>query len=171
MVLSKRQQEAALTVVEYPLKVVEIDEFFLNFDSLVWQRLTRTYSSNQAAVSKTTVNERSKAAVANCYTSCCGNIGGVGQHAKLQIHNSDEVASSLDDENVDEIRLVDKETNRPIHSTHQTHTAHKPCLGHEYNVAQSSLTLLFIDSDLLRLNFEKSHLKLVNNIIVLDRLD
>lgn len=161
MVLNKQQQRRQTFLVEYPLKVVEIAEFFLNFDSLVWQKLTRDFSNSQKP---TNTNKP------NCYNIFCGEAA--------QIH--EETGSSLvEDEssqNDDSDTLViDKHSSRPVNSSQSTTATtaksnnRAPCLNLEYSGFNPSLTLLFIDSDLLRQNFEKSHLKLVNNIIVLDR--
>lgn len=162
MVLNKQQQRRQTFLVEYPLKVVEIAEFFLNFDSLVWQKLTRDFSNQKP----TTISNTNKP---SCYNIFCG---------EGQIH--EETGSSLvEDEssrNDDSDTLViDKHSSRPVNSSQSTTAAtaksnnRAPCLNLEYSGFNPSLTLLFIDSDLLRQNFEKSHLKLVNNIIVLDR--
>lgn len=162
MVLNKQQQRRQTFLVEYPLKVVEIAEFFLNFDSLVWQKLTRDFSNSQKQPTNTNKP--------NCYNIFCGEAA--------QIH--EEIGSSLvEDESSrnddSDTIVIDKHSSRPVNSSQSTTATtaksnnRAPCLNLEYSGFNPSLTLLFIDSDLLRQNFEKSHLKLVNNIIVLDR--
>lgn len=146
-------------VVEYPLKVAEIDEFFLNFDNLIWQRLSRAYASLLNTSSHATPPSSSSF---NCFTS--GHYyesSGANKVAAKTVASSQHAETNSSDE----IVLVDKHVTRPFNKT--SGSSHRPCLP--VMMSTSSLTLLFIDSELLRRNFEKSHLKLVNNIIVLDR--
>lgn len=148
MVATNNQQSGARQVVEYPLKVVEIEQFFLNFDNLVWQKFTKDFTNlvKSTAANETTTKTASRANT-NCYiTSCCDVPSNYDESKTTTPVNDDTLARSSVDE-----------TSRPN-------------LALEYNPGTPSLTLLFIDSDVLRQTFEKSHLKLVNNIIVLDRL-
>lgn len=159
--------------VEYPLKVVEIEQFFLNFDHLVWQKVTKDLTSIVKCVETTKnqpTNQRTSACCCGCYPKCSGCSN--SECCSSSSSRRDELAHNNNDKNENdednEIRLVNESTTttRPVL---KKRSGVQPNLALEYNSTPQSLTLLFIDSDVLRQTFEKSHLKLVNNIIVLDR--
>lgn len=101
--------------LEYPLKIIELDDFLLNSDDLLWKSVWKTSASFGKLLKKRT--------------------------------SLDNEQNSYNDEDIltDNIKVPRSLAD---------------C---------SQVTIVFIDSDIYRQHLEKSHLKLVNNMIVLDR--
>lgn len=162
--------------VEYPLKVVEIEQFFLNFDHLVWQKVTKDLTSIVKCVETknqtlNASNQRTSVCCCGCYPKCsgCSNSECCSSSRSCADELSEKKNNKNENDDEYEIRLINDSTTTTRPVLKKRSGVQPPNLALEYNSTPQSLTLLFIDSDVLRQTFEKSHLKLVNNIIVLDR--
>jgi hypothetical protein len=157
--------------LEYPLKVVEMEEFFLNFDSLVWRKLTKKYSSvlkmKSAKSNNNKTNPLNKNYNYNCYTGNTSSSASSDLSICLdELAHEDYQSDAQKDGEDDSENLI---YNYKNHQRHPSKKLCPPCMPSCLDSSGTNLTLLFIDSNLYRKNFEKSHLKLVNNIIVLNR--
>ena len=104
---------------EYPLKIVEIEDFLYNSDDFLWRHVSKT-SQGMIKVKKRLQRDS--------YDGCI----------RLSEFNDDDF---------------------------YTNTSKIP-----RNLTDSTqITLVFTESELYRQHFEKTHLKLINNMIVLDR--
>lgn len=184
------------SMVEYPLKLVEMDNFLLSLDSLMWKKFNKTYEDELNEEQDKTTKKLSRHF--NLNSSCCCD-----DYENLLHYNSesDESNDQYDDDtnddndNDDDDRKGSHENEREKKSQNNNYYriknnhimnggvnkmngAHSGCqipvCFRNYgmgcaNGGDSNMTLLFIDSDVYRRNFEKSHLRLTNNMVVLDR--
>lgn len=105
---------------EYPLKLIEIEEFLYNSDDLLW----RSVSKSDKGIFK----------------------------VKKKV--------AKEEKNLDNIRLSDFN-----HDDFYTNSSKIP-----KNLTDTSqITLVFTESEIYKQHFEKTHLKLINNMIVMDK--
>lgn len=105
---------------EYPLKVVEIDDFLYNSDDLLWRSVSKT-NKGILKIKKKVVRE----------DKCLTNV-------------------DLSDFNNDDFYTNSSKIPKNLTDTTQ-------------------ITIVFTESELYRQYFEKTHLKLINNMIVMDK--
>lgn len=122
------------TLYEYPLKIIQIDDFLLNSDGLLW----KTVALNETGLAKLRIrienNKRNSVMSRNCY---------VGENEPIEMCFND---------NENDFGFEQAKLTIPRNLS-----------------ASLDITILFIDSEIYRKSFEKSHLKLANNMIVMDR--
>lgn len=105
---------------EYPLKLVEIEEFLYNSDDLLWRNVSKT---NKGILK-----------------------------IKKKVQNEDQNVNSirLSDFNGDDFYTNSSKIPKNLTDTTQ-------------------ITIVFTESELYKQHFEKTHLKLINNMIVMDK--